>query len=244
MAEPLTPGRRAKVAARRRKIAAIIATPVLVAVMLGSLTFTPLFGAKEIVVEGNQALSADRVASLAGIGPGTNVAHLDTEAASRALEADPWVQDAAVTRDLPSTIVVRVVEWAPVARSGSDVLAADGTVLPGADATGLPALVAATGQLTPDQLTVAATAAGALARVVRSRVDTVMVEPDDDLLMLFDDGVTVFYGGPGQAVAKAEALRALLRWIDEGGIELEAADVSVPSAPTARPVGGAEVSVP
>lgn len=244
MAEPVVAGRRAGVAARRKRVAVIVGAVVLAVLMLGLLTFTPLFGAKEIVVEGNVVLSADDVASLAGVGPGTNVVHLDTVAATQALEDDPWVREAIVTRDLPSTIVVRVVERAPVARSGSDVLAADGTILPGSTVEGLPSIAATVGDLTPDQRSAAAAAIGALAHVVRNRVDTVRVEPDDDLRIVLEDGVTVVYGAPGQEDTKAEALRALLRWAEGEGIELEAADVSVPSAPTARPVGGADVTLP
>jgi cell division protein FtsQ len=234
MAEPVVAGRRANVGAG----------PVLAVVLLGLLSFTPLFGAKEILVEGNVALSADAVASLAGVEPGTNVVHLDTETATQALESDPWVQEAVVSRDLPTTIVVRVIERAPVARSGADVVAADGTILPGATGEGLPSIAARVGDVTLDQRSSAAAVAGALAPVVRNRVDTVLVEPDDDLLLLLDDGVAVFYGAPGQEVAKAEALRALLRWAEGESIDLASADVSVPSAPTARPAGGDEVTPP
>jgi cell division protein FtsQ len=244
MAEPVVAGRRANVAARRRRVAVIVAVPVLAVVLLGLLSFTPLFGAKEILVEGNVALSADAVASLAGVEPGTNVVHLDTETATQALESDPWVQEAVVSRDLPTTIVVRVIERAPVARSGADVVAADGTILPGATGEGLPSIAARVGDVTLDQRSSAAAVAGALAPVVRNRVDTVLVEPDDDLLLLLDDGVAVFYGAPGQEVAKAEALRALLRWAEGESIDLASADVSVPSAPTARPAGGDEVTPP
>lgn len=244
MAEPVVAGRRASVAARRKRVAVIVAVAVVVVVMLGLLTFTPLFGAKVIVVEGNVRLSAGAVASLAGVEPGTNVVHLDTEAATQALESDPWVQEAIVSRDLPTTIVVRVVERVPVARSGADVLAADGTVLPAATGEGLPSIAAAIGDVTPEQRSAAAAAAGALAHVVRDRVDSIVVEPDDDLLLLLDDGVTVFYGPPVQEVTKAEALEALLRWAEGEGIDLGSADVSVPSAPTARPAGGDSVALP
>jgi hypothetical protein len=75
-------------------------------------------------------------------------------------------------------------------------------------------------------------------------VDDVLVEPDGDLVLLLDDGVTVVYGESRQHRAKAEALRALLRWVDAAGVEIETADVSVPSAPTARPVGGVVTTVP
>lgn len=244
MGEPVVPGRRAGVAARRRRVALVIAIPLLVLLLAGLSTLTPLFGADEIVVKGAAHLSPEEVTSLAGIEPGTNVVYLDAHEVARSLEADPWIERATVSRDLPSTIVVSIVERIPVARTAAEVLAADGTVLPGADGTDLPTIRAVVGEVSPAQRGAAAAAAGALARAVRSRVDDVLVEPDGDLVLLLDDGVTVVYGESRQHPAKAEALRALLRWVDATGVEIETADVSVPSAPTARPIGGVVTAVP
>lgn len=244
MGESVVPGRRAGIAARRRRAAVIVAIPLGVMLLVGVSTFTPVFGADEIVVHGSGHLSPEAVTSLAGIGPGTNVVHLDAQGIARSLEADPWIERATVSRDLPSTIVVSIVERVPVARIAAEVLAADGTVLPGADPTDLPSIRAVVGEVGPVQRADAAAAVGGLARAVRGRVDAMIVEPDGDLVLVLDDGVTVFYGASDQRAAKAEALRVLLRWVDGADVAIESADVSVPSAPTARPVGGAVTTVP
>lgn len=244
MTERVVPARRAGVAARRRRLATWIAAAAIVVALVGGLTFTPLVGAREVLVEGNRALSDDAVAAIARVGEGTNVVHLDTAAVERRLEDDPWVERATVSTELPGTIVVRVVERIPVLVSDGRVLAADATVLPGAEGDGLPTLEIDLVVADPTDVAAAAAAAGALIAEVRAQVATILVEPDGDLVLDLDGGIAVSYGPPGQDAAKAEALRALLRWADEEGVEIVAADVSVPAAPTARPAGGAPIAVP
>jgi cell division protein FtsQ len=226
MGEHAAPRRRAGLAA-----AAVLLT--LIAILWG-VTFTPLFALRHVEVEGNVALTSSDVSTLGGIGEGTNVFHLDAERVERAIEEDPWVASATVERDLPTTVVVHVVEREPVARAGTRVFAADGTVLPDAPMQGIPEISTDFGPLDPDDVRSAAGAAGAMAPVVRERVDLMLLEPDGDLLLTLRDGVTVVYGRPGQEGAKAESLRALLRWAGERGVTIESADVSVPSAPTLR----------
>lgn len=206
-------------------------------------TYTPLFGAREIRVDGNASLTVGEVVELAGVEEGTNVVHLDTSAAEEALEGDPWIRGATVTKDLPATIVIRVVERYPVLEAGTEVLAADGTALPGADPRGLPALEAVAGDLLEGARLAGATAAGAMTPPVRRRVRTILVGSDGDLVLVLDGGITVFYGAPGEDAEKAEALRALLAWAEEEGVAIASADVSVPAAPTVRPVGGASIAV-
>lgn len=244
MADRVVPGRRAGVAARRKRLAAMGGAMVLLVATVVVATYTPLFGADEIRVEGVATLSADEVAALAGVGEGTNVVHLDTGAVEDALEQDPWIMRATVTRDLPTTIVVHVVERSPVVAAGSEALAEDATVLPGAGTRRLPVLEAVAGELGPDDLRAGAAAAGAMAPPVRGRVASILVEADEDLVLLLDDGVTVFYGAPGEDAEKAEALGALLAWAQGEGVGLASADISVPAAPTARPLGGASTAVP
>lgn len=244
MADRVVPGRRAGVAARRRRRAAIGGVLVLLVATAVAATYTSLFGADEVRVDGVATLSADEVIALAGVGEGTNVVHLDTGAAEDALEQDPWIMRASVTRDLPTTIVVHVVERSPVIAAGSEALAEDATVLPGAGTRRLPVLETVVGELGPDDLRAGAAAAGAMAPSLRGRVASILVEADDDLVLLLDDGVTVFYGAPGEDAEKAEALGALLAWAEGEGVGLASADISVPAAPTARPLEGAPPAVP
>jgi cell division protein FtsQ len=216
-----------------------VALAGLVVVGLGTgATFTPLFAARQVRVEGNARLSADEVADLAGVDDRTNVFHLDVSEAEAALEEDPWIASAVVERDLPATVILRVTERTPVATAGSVVVAADGTILPGAEPLDMPEIDALAGELDPNDRAAGAAALGAMAPVVRDRIDRVVVELDGDLVLVLRGGASVRYGRPSEVVAKAEALRAVLRWAGEHDARIASVDVSVPGAPTLRPVDG------
>ena len=148
----------AEVAPRRLRLRrvgiAVVALAVGVLIAWG-LTFTALFHAKTVRVEGIKRLGTRQVMRIAQITPGTNVFHLDASAAARRLEQNPWVAAAAVTVQLPSTVVIGVTERVPVAlvkdsEGGAQWVAGDGVVvgaatgreqiptIGGADAAALP----------------------------------------------------------------------------------------------------------
>lgn len=71
---------------------------------------SPRFAIRTVLVEGEQRRSAQEVASAGGIEVGKNIFALDPALAGAAIAADPWIERATVTRRLPSTIHVSVVE--------------------------------------------------------------------------------------------------------------------------------------
>lgn len=71
---------------------------------------SPRFAIRTVLVEGEQRRSAQEVASAGGIEVGKNIFALDPALAGAAIAADPWIERATVTRRLPSTIHVAVVE--------------------------------------------------------------------------------------------------------------------------------------
>ena len=93
---------------RRAKTIAIVALPVLLVAAFALASYTALFHVREVRIDGAATLSRDEVLTLAGVGPGTNVFHLDTDAVAASLEADPWVASATVERHLPGTVVIRL----------------------------------------------------------------------------------------------------------------------------------------
>ena len=219
---------------RRRTfaIAAGFAAALTAAACLG-LTYSPVFGAREIRVRGNVVLGTHRVVAVAGLELGTNVVHLDTGAIEERLLRDPWVAVASVRRDLPGTIVIRIREREPMARLlDGPVVAGDGTVLPGAPAGRLPEIRPTYGELDLRAAAGAAEALEAMSPTVRGRVFAVVVQPDGTLVVELRSGIVVRYGAPLDLVEKGASLRAVLRWAQGEG-ELTAVDVSVPSAPSA-----------
>jgi cell division protein FtsQ len=226
----------------------IVSVAALVALALGMLavTYTPVFGAKRIDVKGERSLTAAAVVRIAGVGEGTNVFHLDPAAVETRLRSSPWVAEATVERDLPSTILIRIVEREPVARASIGgrmrIVAGDGTVLPGGDASDLPQVRAPVGELQMQAWTSGTRALAAMTPSVRARVGAVVVGMDGALTLDVDGGIEVAYGPPGDDDAKAAALHAILAWASGGDVELATIDLTVPDAPTATTTGGVAVA--
>ncbi len=201
-------------------------------------TFTPWFATRQIPVDGSVHVPVERIRAIAGIASGEPTAYVDTDAARRALEADPWIARATVRRDLPSAIRIGVVERVPVAaiddRSGR-VIAADGTVLPGADGRGLPQVDVVTGT----DLTAAGAVLGAIPTPWRSQVTRVTTDVDGTLVLELVGGGTIRYGYPEQVRAKGAVIGALLARGRQPGERVPTTiDVSAPSAPTTGPTIG------
>jgi cell division protein FtsQ len=232
--------------ARWTKAAALVALPVVVVAAFVIASYTPLFRLRDIRVEGATALSREQVIELAGVGPGTNVFHLNTAATEAALTADPWIAVATVERHLPDTVVIRVQERTPIAQTSAGstpmAIAGDGVVLPEAPTVGLPEIRASIGELPETTRSAAARALSAMEPVLRARVGSVVAEPTGALVMDLAGGLTVQYGGPGDEVAKAAALRSVLSWAAGQGVALRDVDLTVPEAPSATLANGSTVT--
>jgi cell division protein FtsQ len=74
------------------------------------VTTSPRFAVRTVLVEGERKRSATQVASAGGVAVGKNIFALDLAAAGQMLMQDPWIEKATVTRKLPSTISIAVVE--------------------------------------------------------------------------------------------------------------------------------------
>jgi cell division protein FtsQ len=218
-----------------------------------TLTRTSLFGARTINVRGAEHLTRSEILRIAGVDPGTNVFAFDADAAERRLERDPWIADATVTKDLPSTVSIDITERTAVGvvESGGALrlVADDGVLLEAALprlATGLPRITSAE-EGAPEPATEGIrTAAGAIAAmtpVLRREVNAVSILADGQLRVDLSSGALVAYGPPVDLVEKGQALRALLAYAAQQGTTLRSADVRVPSAPTVR-FGGTASTTP
>ena len=236
---------------RRRLLALALLIPIVIATAAWAVTYTPLFDAKHVRVEGAVSLRPDDVRALAEVSPSTNVFHLQPDAVTARLLTDPWIASATVAKDLPDTVVLTVVERRPVgvidAMGERSVLASDGTLLPASAATdqtinGLPSVQAGLGAPDDTQRAAAAAMLSALDPVVEQRVTDLTVGGDLNETLTLRDGVTVDAGTPGDEAAKATALRAVLRWAAGGGHALATVDVSAPEAPSATLPDGSTLS--
>ena len=79
------------------------------------LYFTPVMSARNIVVEGLQALPQEEVAAAVLVKPGTPLLQVDTDAVAERVASIRRVASVRVQRQYPSTLLVTVVERIPVA---------------------------------------------------------------------------------------------------------------------------------
>jgi cell division protein FtsQ len=71
---------------------------------------TPRFGIKTVALSGNERLSQGEIVALGGVEMGKNLFSFDTHEAERAIIQNPWVSTAKVTRELPATLKIELVE--------------------------------------------------------------------------------------------------------------------------------------
>lgn len=71
---------------------------------------SPRFAIRTVLVEGASRRSADEIAASGGVTVGGNIFALDPASASLSITTDPWIEQATVSRKLPSTIQINVVE--------------------------------------------------------------------------------------------------------------------------------------
>ncbi len=242
--------------ARRRAILPwLIAAGTLLVVggLAFGLTFTPMFRASDLRIEGEAHFSEAKILRIAGLSADTNLLHADLSGAVRRLEHQPWIARAAITRSLPHTLDIRIVERVPVARTVASnrplLVSAGGTILGGSGSgsgAGFPLLSSmdGVGELSASALRTGAAAAGALPPALRPQVRTIDVDAQGALVLRISTGIEVTYGDSTQLEAKAQSLMAVLAWAEREGKSLASIDVTVPGSPTASLTSGTIVARP
>jgi cell division protein FtsQ len=199
-------------------------------------TYTPLFAARDIQVRGAGELARVQVLDVARLDEDTNVLHLDVHGTERRLEADPRILAATVTTTLPDRIEISLVLRTPVGVVGfpGELVGADGVVIAPATGVGdLPSLMSGRRPAVGDALVTAARAADALGASLRRAVDAVVVTGEGEIVVRVAAGFTASFGPPTELEEKAGSLAALLTWIEDQGVTVTSADLTVPGSPTA-----------
>lgn len=198
------------------------------------LLASPWFVVDEVVVQGEERLTAEQVLAAADVDLGEPLARVDTAGIARRVRALGPVLSVEVDRGWPGTLEVRVVEREPVAAVGR---APAFTLL---DETGaqlgtvkvLPKGVVRLGVRRPgphDPATLAAlTVLDAVPPVVRTHLAAVRAPSPEQVTLLLRDGRSVVWGGVEQAREKAAVVVPLLR------LPGTVYDVSTPSVVTRR----------
>jgi cell division protein FtsQ len=204
---------------------------------------TSLLHARAVEVTGDDRRSRLEIVTAAGISRATNVLWFGEAEAERRLLADPWIEHANVSVDLPWTIRVEVRERVPVAIANDGVLrvliAADGTALGPASPTDrrlpvidLPAARADDGPR--PSAAGAARAVGALSSDVRDAIARITILGDATIEIRLRSGIEVRYGEAVDVVRKAAALDEVLAWAEEEGERLLRVSLAAPGMPAVR----------
>ena len=103
----------------------------------------PYFRIAEVRVEGNLQVAAEDVIAGLRLSPETSILEVNLEALAQRVLRNPWIKEAAVSRRLPLSLTVRVVERIPEAVFIADrryLLSADGVILAVLEPDELPTL--------------------------------------------------------------------------------------------------------
>ncbi len=79
------------------------------------MTTSPRFAVKTIEIDGAERKTPEEIAAIGSLHIGDNIFSVDLDVARRKIEDDPWVKSATVTRKLPGSVMVVVVEHEPAA---------------------------------------------------------------------------------------------------------------------------------
>jgi cell division protein FtsQ len=103
---------------------------------------SPRFVLDEIQVSGQQRASREEIIATAGVAPGDRLLAIDTDKVAGKLIEHPWLGEARVTRRLPGTLTIEVVERkaAAVVTLGGGLYLIDGTGRPFKRATAAEAV--------------------------------------------------------------------------------------------------------
>jgi cell division protein FtsQ len=232
----------------RRRRGTVVVLAVVAILALGVLVSrSSVFAVRRVTVTGASHLSAAKVIRESDA-TSRNVLWLDTGAVERALERDPWILNAVLSRSLPTSLTIRIVERVPVAviqgPTGFTVIAGDATVLGTRRTSGrLPVILPGAIRGGPRGTNYGPTTVlAALSTSVRDRVASVSQEAGGDLAMRLRSGTLVRFGPATDVRAKADALSAVLAYAAGQTTRVASIDVRFPAAPSARLGDGTSIT--
>ena len=228
---------------RRRLLTAagsVIGVVALVLIVLAS----PIVGVRKIEIEGARYVSADLLIAVEKSLDGKSILTVDTRAAERRLEGDPWVESVRIKSFFPSRLVIEIVERKPVAfyigvDNRSRVVDPQGRVL--AVETGQPTQYLqitgvgpnlAPGASAGTVYKAAAQLAAGLPIELSDQVLNVGVGGPNQLVMTLRTGTLINFGPPVDLQNKLISLLVLLRRQDAK--QILAIDLTDPRTPTVK----------
>jgi cell division protein FtsQ len=238
---------RARRSLARRQLLGVVAGVVGVSGLVYLLFFSPVLAldtSKVTVTGAGTVVAVDQVMAVVGQRGGTPLPRLDTVGLRDALLDVPGVREAAVTRDWPDGLSIRLVSREPVAAvpetaapsgataPGFALLDQDGVQVGRADAA--PAGLPVVGVPLDDARTLAGVLSvlRQLPAELGSQVTAVAATSQDTITLTLADGVSVLWGSADETALKVAVVEALRASPTAAGART--LDVSAPRMPIAR----------
>jgi cell division protein FtsQ len=213
---------RTRLRARSRRWLAVwllLAAMVITGGVAWTLLGSGLFAVRAVVVTGTRLVPESEVLAAARIQPGTPLIQVNTTGIARRILGIRQVLVVRVSRSWPDRVVIAIRERTPALAvavpGGFDLVDAYGVVveLVRTRPATMPvyATTAPVSELPGDpDVSAAAAVLGELPATLRSTLASVTVPSPDQVTLQLRGGVTVVWGGPGDAAAKAKELAILM----------------------------------
>jgi cell division protein FtsQ len=215
---PMTPGRKAD--PWKTAFFGVMALAI-VAGVAWALLGSSLLVVRSVQAAGTPLVSRSRILAAAGISPGTPLIRINTAVVERRIDQITQVQSARVSRDWPDKVVILVQDRVPalaVAAGGRFALVDEFGVIvqwAGARPPGMPLLRSPGAPATSLRGSAAVRAAVAvvhqLPASLRRRLVAVRAPAANAVEVILQGRITVVWGSPSRAAAKARELAALMR---------------------------------
>lgn len=189
------------------------------------------FSVGSIVVNGNNLLTAEELIALSGLNEGINIFKLDASLAVQKIQTHPYIKEIKISRKLPQTIVLKVLEREPCAY----VLGQDGFIaidlegiylnktnnimqnpLPVISGVNVGADNKPGNSIMTSGLQTALDLLGILDKVILENVAEIIAATPDSLALKTIQGVEIRFGKPEDMERKVAVIQELL--IDNGVI--------------------------
>ena len=102
-----------QIAKKRKLIASIFKKIFIFAIVVTAIVLfmmSPLFSITDIEVQENDKITSQTIISLSGLQIDQNIFNISKKQISKAVCEDPYIEDISISRNLPSTIVIKVKE--------------------------------------------------------------------------------------------------------------------------------------
>lgn len=213
---------------RKRILIATAITAIVLAVLGAVAWLSPLIKANKVEVSGNHFTSTEEVLAAADIPDGAKLLPLSSKAVAQRVSALPWVAKVSVSKHLPDTVAIEVLEHEAIGYvpkgDGMHIFDASGTVFMIADDPA-GAIRVATKDEAGQQA--AATVLGALDPMQRPRIQEVEANNPEAITLKLHGGKEIYWGSTDNLRNKVVAMDAALSR-EEQRVDISAApDIAV-----------------